>query len=73
MEQKKSLIAVTVDGIVIFAGFVIGKYVAPDWAGAIIALIASFQPAVIYLVGKWLGVEMLIRAGVLPGKIKKSK
>jgi uncharacterized membrane protein YcfT len=63
--MEKALVASTIDGVVIFVGFLLSKKLEPDWALAIRALIGSFQPLVIYLICKWAGIALLIKAGLM--------
>lgn len=63
--MEKSLIAATTDAIVIFLGFVLSKYLPEDWATMLKGLLVAFQPVVVYLIAKWLGVELMIKAGLM--------
>lgn len=63
--MDKAMVGVIVDGLVIFLGFVLSKYLSKDWADAVKALLVALQPVVIYLVAKALGVQLLIKAGLM--------
>lgn len=59
------MVIAVVDAVVVFLGFVLAKYLPPEWSEAVKGLLLAVQPVVVFFICKWLNIEQLIRLGLL--------